>query len=85
MSKDHILYIGRVAGDDPKPGQVLEVRCTREHSGFFVFVVRFGVRQCMECVGFFQDQSQAIEEAVNMAQDQRAHMMASDARRAVPA
>ena len=81
--QSHILYTGRVAAD-AQPGQVQEVRCTCEPSGYFVFVVRFGVRQCMECVGFFDDRSQAIEEAVGLAQDQR-KVLAMGKRQAVPA
>lgn len=79
----HVLYRG-VVTSEPQKGQIQEIRATREHSGCFVFAVRFAVMPSMQCIGFFEDSNQAIEEAVGLARDQR-EMMAMGQRKAVAA
>jgi hypothetical protein len=70
MAQSHIIYRGRVADPDTaQQGQTIEIRATREHSGCLVLEVRHATP--LRCIGFFEDQDQAIEEAVNLANDQR--------------
>jgi hypothetical protein len=79
----HVLYKG-VVTSEPQKGQIQEIRATKEHSGCFVFAVRYAVLPSMQCIGYFEDSNQAIEEAVGLANDQR-QMLAMGQRKAVTA
>jgi len=73
MATNHILYRGKVRDTDTaKPGEVVDVLATREHSGCLVLATIMG--HGPRCVGFFTDSNQAIEEAVSLAAEHRSVM-----------